>query len=98
MAKDVAMAREDDALKERERISKIQKESQTEAVKRGITVAPIQLELVDNTPQQIVPIALAPHPTKQPDKLFIRIVIGGIVLFFILNAVALGFWYFTHGY
>jgi len=39
---------------------------------------------------------LPSRPLKRSEKLFIRLVVGGIIVFLIFNTVAFGFWYFLN--
>ncbi len=45
------------------------------------------------TPAPEQPLMQRRHP-RRSEKLFIRLVLGGIILFLLFNAVAFGFWYF----
>ncbi|MBI4138146.1 MAG: hypothetical protein HY482_00945 [Candidatus Wildermuthbacteria bacterium] len=93
MAKDIAAIGEQEARMEQERIAQLQKES---TAARG-PMNPPSL----SSPQATLAQATPPPPIQQrkppggSDKLIVRMIAGGIVLFFVLNLGALGFWYFT---
>ena len=95
MAKDVAALREQESHKEREKIAKLQtgKEAGTE----GKLQDQEQKHKEEKT-QEEQKIKSSLMPKKAPtnfEKVFVRVVVGGIILFVIFNAVAFGFWYFT---
>ncbi len=83
MAKDIAQLREEETKKERERIAKIKIEE----------------------PSQPTPPPLMPHAQEQKpvflnartrsEKVLIRVVVIGVLLFMLLNGLAFGYWYFT---
>jgi len=86
MAKDTARIREETAKKERERIANF-KEARPRVV---LSQQPSQEEKPSPKKQPLIP----RRPLKRSEKLFIRFLIGGIILFLLFNAAALGFWYF----
>jgi outer membrane biosynthesis protein TonB len=95
MAKDMALLREEEAKKERERITRIK----AEEPKKKIS-APAQAP----KPQPISP-SLMPHTEAakpvflrartRSEKIIIRAIVIGILLFILLNGLAFGYWYFT---
>jgi hypothetical protein len=95
MAKDIALLREEEAKKERERIAQIK----TEGPKKGTQT---QQPLPTSQP---IPPSLMPHREEQkpvflrakthPEKIIIRVIAIGVLLFILLNGLAFGYWYFT---
>ncbi|MDA1337482.1 MAG: hypothetical protein O3C23_01815 [bacterium] len=90
MEKDIAKIREEGAKAEQEHIAKPKEEA----------VPPKKPEVVLMQQSSFTPPALPKRPLiprrplKQREKLFIRIVAGGIFVFLVFNAVAFGFWFF----
>jgi len=99
MAKDIAKVREVQAKKERERIANLKELpkkpqvvlSQHPEGKPGVILNG-STEASSIAVKQLTPVPR--RSLKRSEKLFIRLVVGGIILFLIFNAVAFGFWYF----
>lgn len=77
--------------------------SQHPEKKPGVTVkdsagappkAPAPAKQFTPAPKQPEPPLIPRRPLKRSEKLFIRLIVGGVVVFLIFNAVAFGFWYF----
>jgi len=58
----------------------------------AVDLNPAQAKQVAPTPKKQRPL-LPRRPLKRSEKLFIRFLIGGVIVFLIFNAVAFGFWY-----
>lgn len=94
MAKDIARLRKEEVKKERERIAALQKEPKQKE-KPHVVLSQQPPKEVSEKPQAPEKQKLIPRrPLKQSEKLFIRLLIGAILIFLIFNAVAFGFWYF----
>ena len=90
MAKDIAKIREKEAKKEQERIANFKKE--TEKPKKPQVVLSQQ-----PAPKKQEPLKrplMQRRPLKRSEKLFIRFLVSGVLLFLLLNVMAFGFWYF----
>ena len=90
MAKDIAKIREKEAKKEQERIANFKKE--TEKPKKPQVVLSQQ-----PAPKKQEPLKrplMQRRPLKRSEKLFIRFLASGVLLFLLLNVMAFGFWYF----
>ncbi|MDO8474122.1 MAG: hypothetical protein Q7S62_01015 [bacterium] len=95
MAKDVALLREEESKKERERITQIKTEEPKKETETGMKIP---------QPQPIPP-SLMPHAEVQKpvfvkakthsEKIVIRLIVIGVLLFILSNGLAFGYWYFT---
>ena len=100
MAKDMALLREEEAKKERERIAKIKaEEPKKEAPTPAQTPKPQPREEAKPKPF-LMPHAEAQKPVflrtrTRSEKIIIRVIVVGILLFILLNGAAFGYWYFT---
>lgn len=107
MAKDVAQLREEEAKKERDRIAKIKIEEPEKAtqVPTSQQPQPVQGLKTQSGSERPIPPSLMPHAQVQKpifvrartrsEKVLIRIIVIGILLFILLNGFAFGYWYFT---
>lgn len=106
MAKDVARLREEEAKKERERIAKLKTEEPKKEAPVSLSAPAPKPEAVLQTrePEKPKP-SLMPHAEKQKpiflktrtrsEKIIIRAIVIGILLFILLNGVTFGYWYFS---
>lgn len=107
MAKDVALLREEEAKKERDRITKIKTEEpkQTTQVPTSQQPQPVQGLKTLSGSERPIPPSLMPHAEVQKpvfvrartrsEKVLIRVIVIGVLLFVLLNGFAFGYWYFT---
>ncbi len=104
MAKDVALLREEEAKKERERIAKIKAKAE-EPKKETPAPAPTKPQPILQAREEEKPKpSLMPHREEQKpvflkakthsEKIIIRIIVIGVLLFILLNGLAFGYWYF----
>src|SRR3989344_855169 len=94
MAKDIAGIREQETRQEQERIAQLQKESS--AVREPTNPpTPLTPPTIPANTDAMPPEIQQRRPGGGSDKLIVRMIAGGIVLFFVLNLGVLGFWYFT---
>ena len=85
MAKDIAKVREQESHKERERIAALK-------LKKDAVLLPRPWAKQEQLPKrQLMP----KRPLSPFEKVFVRVVVGGILLFVFLNAAAFGFWYLS---
>ncbi|MBI2123704.1 MAG: hypothetical protein HYU04_00405 [Candidatus Wildermuthbacteria bacterium] len=106
MAKDMALLREEEAKKERERITKIKAEPaetrQDVSTSGGIQAGPPQSSkagLGGEPKHSLMPHTEAAKPVflrarTRSEKIIIRAIVIGILLFILLNGLAFGYWYF----
>ena len=87
MAKDIAKIREEEAKKERERIANFKKEAKKPQVVLSQQPAPKKQEPLKR-------LSMQKRPLKRSEKLFIRFLVSGVILFLLLNVITFGFWYF----
>ncbi|MCH8244418.1 hypothetical protein IIB97_00840 [Patescibacteria group bacterium] len=87
MAKDIAKIREEEAKKERGRISNFKKEAEKPQVALSQQPAPKKQEPLKR-------LSMQKRPLKRSEKLFIRFLVSGVILFLLLNVITFGFWYF----
>lgn len=87
MAKDIAKIREEEAKKERGRISNFKKEAEKPQVVLSQQPAPKKQEPLKR-------LSMQKRPLKRSEKLFIRFLVSGVILFLLLNVITFGFWYF----
>src|SRR3989338_6960426 len=106
MAKDVALLREEEAKKERERIAQIKTEGPKKEAQKPLAISqPVQGRKPLSGSERPMPPSLMPHDQVQKpvfvraktssEKIVIRVVVIGVLLFILLNGLAFGYWYFT---
>lgn len=88
MAKDVAKLREQEATKERERITDIKTEPQQALQTQGAKLKPSLM------PHAEKPRMVLPKARTRFEKILIRLVVAGILIFILSNGIAFGYWYF----
>ena len=101
MAKDIAKLREQEATEERTRIAKIK----TEEPKLQPQPQPVQGLKTHSGSERPAPPSLMPHAKEQkpvfvkaktrPEKIIVRVIVIGVLLFILANGLAFGYWYFT---
>ena len=90
MAKDIAKIREEEAKKERERIANFKKEA--EKPKKPQVV--LSQQPAPKKQESLKRPLMQRRPLKRSEKLFIRFLVSGVLLFLLLNVITFGFWYF----
>ena len=105
MAKDIALLREEEAKKERERIAKIQAGEPKKKTPTPAQAPKPQPILQAREEEKQKPPSLMPHAQAQKpvflkartrsEKIVIRIIVIGVLLFILVNGLAFGYWYFT---
>ena len=90
MAKDIARIREGEAKKERERIANFKREANLPKKPQVVLSQEPSQKKQEEPKRPLIP----RRPLRRSEKLFIRLVVGGIIVFLIFNVVAFGFWYF----
>ena len=90
MAKDIAKIREEEAKKERERIANFKKEAKKPKKPQVV----LSQQPAPKKQEPLKRPLMQRHPLKRSEKLFIRFLVSGVLLFLLFNVVAFGFWYF----
>lgn len=93
MAKDIAKLRREEVEKERKRIANIKVEQAKE--KEEPQLPAMDKAQISLAPEAKTPNISAPKPLSQKQKVIIRVVIGLIFIFLLVNAGLFLYWYFT---
>ena len=90
MAKDIAKIREEQAKKERERIANFKKEAKKPKKPQVV----LSQQPAPKKQESLKRPLMQRRPLKRSEKLFIRFLVSGVLLFLLLNVITFGFWYF----